>query len=255
MSPSRAAPLPESFRVAVVGAGISGLACASTLKARGAHVVVFEASRRPGGRAATEITPAGSFDQGAQFFTAQSSDFESLGVGVVRRTRRRALDRAGDRARRRTHARQDGVGQALHRARRHAGARPETRREPRRAARHDGGLGDPAGRFVAVVRYEGAEPVARRPRRGGDRRARRRPTCSSAAPDLAQRAKADRLAAVLGRRCSPSSPPAASSSAAPSSTTIRRSAGSPARSRSSRRRPVRASAGCCTRRPGGPRCT
>jgi renalase len=77
VSPSRAAPLPESFRVAVVGAGISGLACASTLKARGAHVVVFEASRRPGGRAATEITPAGSFDQGAQFFTAQSSDFES----------------------------------------------------------------------------------------------------------------------------------------------------------------------------------
>ncbi|MGB3428740.1 MAG: FAD-dependent oxidoreductase [Burkholderiaceae bacterium] len=77
MSSSRAAPLPESFRVAVVGAGISGLACASTLKARGAHVAVFEASRRPGGRAATEITPAGSFDHGAQFFTAQSSDFES----------------------------------------------------------------------------------------------------------------------------------------------------------------------------------
>jgi predicted NAD/FAD-dependent oxidoreductase len=77
VSPSRAVPLPDSFRVAVVGAGISGLACASTLKARGAHVVVFEASRRPGGRAATEITPAGSFDQGAQFFTAHSSDFES----------------------------------------------------------------------------------------------------------------------------------------------------------------------------------
>jgi hypothetical protein len=77
VSSFRAAPLPGGFRVAVVGAGISGLACASTLKARGAHVVVFEASRRPGGRAATEITPAGSFDQGAQFFTAQSSDFES----------------------------------------------------------------------------------------------------------------------------------------------------------------------------------
>lgn len=77
MSPTRAAPLPDSFRVAVVGAGISGLACASTLKTRGAHVVVYEASRRPGGRAATEITPAGSFDYGAQYFTAQNSDFET----------------------------------------------------------------------------------------------------------------------------------------------------------------------------------
>jgi len=74
---TRAAPLPDSFRVAVVGAGISGLACASTLKARGARVVLYEASRRPGGRAATEVTPVGRFDYGAQYFTAESSDFES----------------------------------------------------------------------------------------------------------------------------------------------------------------------------------
>jgi renalase len=77
VSASRADSLPESFRVAVVGAGISGLACAGALKARGARVVVFEANRRPGGRAATEITPVGSFDDGAQYFTARSSDFES----------------------------------------------------------------------------------------------------------------------------------------------------------------------------------
>jgi predicted NAD/FAD-dependent oxidoreductase len=77
VSPTRAAPLPDSFRVAVVGAGISGLACANALKTRGARVVVFEATRRPGGRAATEITPAGGFDAGAQYFTAQNSDFES----------------------------------------------------------------------------------------------------------------------------------------------------------------------------------
>jgi predicted NAD/FAD-dependent oxidoreductase len=68
--------LPEAFRVAVVGAGISGLTCAGTLKARGARVVVFESARRPGGRAATETTPAGRFDCGAQYFTAQSADFE-----------------------------------------------------------------------------------------------------------------------------------------------------------------------------------
>jgi len=78
VSPGPAGPLPDGFRVAVVGGGVSGLACASTLKARGAHVVVFEAARRPGGRAATEITPAGSFDHGAQYFTAQSADFDSL---------------------------------------------------------------------------------------------------------------------------------------------------------------------------------
>jgi predicted NAD/FAD-dependent oxidoreductase len=74
---TRAAPLPDSFRVAVVGAGISGLACARTLQTRGARVVVFEAARRPGGRAATEITPVGSFDHGAQYFTAQDADFET----------------------------------------------------------------------------------------------------------------------------------------------------------------------------------
>jgi predicted NAD/FAD-dependent oxidoreductase len=77
VSVQRASALPGSFRVAVVGAGISGLACARELKARGAHVVVFESGRRPGGRAATEITPAGSFDCGAQYFTAQSADFET----------------------------------------------------------------------------------------------------------------------------------------------------------------------------------
>lgn len=77
MSPTRAEPLPESFRVAVIGAGISGLACARTLKSRGARVVVFESGRRPGGRAATEVTPVGSFDHGAQYFTAQDADFET----------------------------------------------------------------------------------------------------------------------------------------------------------------------------------
>ena len=81
MGPGSAGPLPEGFRVAVVGGGIAGLACAGTLKARGAHVVVFEASRRPGGRAATEITPAGSFDHGTQYFTAQGADFQSFVSG------------------------------------------------------------------------------------------------------------------------------------------------------------------------------
>lgn len=78
MSPAPGGRLPEGFRVAVVGAGISGLTCAGTLEARGARVVIFESGRGPGGRAATETTPAGRFDCGAQYFTAQSADFERL---------------------------------------------------------------------------------------------------------------------------------------------------------------------------------
>lgn len=102
MSPARAAPLPDSFRVAVVGAGISGLACARTLKTRGARVVVFEAGRRPGGRAATEITPAGSFDHGAQYFTAHDDDFETwvsawCDEGFVQRWKAQIIALDGDR--------------------------------------------------------------------------------------------------------------------------------------------------------------
>jgi predicted NAD/FAD-dependent oxidoreductase len=102
VSAPRAAPLPESFRVAVVGAGISGLACARTLKTRGARVVVFEAGRRPGGRAATEITPAGSFDHGAQYFTAHDDDFETwvsawCDEGLVQRWKAQIIALDGER--------------------------------------------------------------------------------------------------------------------------------------------------------------
>lgn len=62
-------PMP---RVAVVGAGLSGLICARTLKDHGFEVTVFEKSRGPGGRAATRRPDAGlSFDHGAQYFTVR----------------------------------------------------------------------------------------------------------------------------------------------------------------------------------------
>jgi predicted NAD/FAD-dependent oxidoreductase len=44
---------------------------------------VFEALRRAGGRAASEITPAGRFDHGAQYFTAQSAEFEGVVAGWI----------------------------------------------------------------------------------------------------------------------------------------------------------------------------
>jgi len=77
-------------RVAVIGAGMAGLACAGALVQRGAQVSVFEKSRGPGGRVATRRTEQGSFDHGAQYFTVQTHRFEAyvqrwLAAGVVAR--------------------------------------------------------------------------------------------------------------------------------------------------------------------------
>jgi len=53
-------------RIAVVGAGIAGLACARKLIDAGHAVRVFEKSRGVGGRMATRRTPQGTYDHGAQ---------------------------------------------------------------------------------------------------------------------------------------------------------------------------------------------
>jgi predicted NAD/FAD-dependent oxidoreductase len=66
-----------ALRVAVVGAGVSGLACASTLAARGAQVTVIDKGRVPGGRVSTRATAFGTFDHGAQYFTLQHHRFEA----------------------------------------------------------------------------------------------------------------------------------------------------------------------------------
>jgi len=66
-------------RAAVIGAGLSGLACASELARYSIPVSVFEKSRGPGGRTSTRRVDAlgdlADFDHGAQYFTAREPEF------------------------------------------------------------------------------------------------------------------------------------------------------------------------------------
>lgn len=72
----RSRPATSSSRhFAIVGAGIAGVACARTLVQAGHRVTVFEWNRQPGGRMASEPTPFGSFDSGAQYFTVRDPRF------------------------------------------------------------------------------------------------------------------------------------------------------------------------------------
>ncbi|MDR2155731.1 MAG: FAD-dependent oxidoreductase [Burkholderiaceae bacterium] len=76
-------------RIAVIGAGIAGLACARTLRQAGKQVSVFEANAQTGGRMATIESPFGSFDVGAQYFTVRDERFqralEAAAAGTARR--------------------------------------------------------------------------------------------------------------------------------------------------------------------------
>jgi predicted NAD/FAD-dependent oxidoreductase len=68
----------NSVSVAVVGAGLAGIACARRLREAGMHVSVFESQRSPGGRLATRRFAAASFDHGAQYLTATDTKFRSV---------------------------------------------------------------------------------------------------------------------------------------------------------------------------------
>jgi renalase len=62
-------------RIAIIGAGLAGIAAAQTLRAEGCHTVVFEKSRSHGGRCATRNWEGDLVDHGAQYFTVGSSEF------------------------------------------------------------------------------------------------------------------------------------------------------------------------------------
>lgn len=82
------AKIPAQCDVAVIGAGAAGLAAAKTLRARGADVVVLEASSRIGGRAFTETDTLGvPFDHGCQWLHSASRNpfvpiAEAMGLAV-----------------------------------------------------------------------------------------------------------------------------------------------------------------------------
>lgn len=64
--------------VLIVGAGISGLACARELTARGHAVTVVDKGRGVGGRLATRRIGDAAFDTGAQFISARESAFAAV---------------------------------------------------------------------------------------------------------------------------------------------------------------------------------
>ena len=76
-----------SIRVAVIGAGLAGAACAAGLQRTGVHVTVYEKSRNVGGRMATRraswrdtsgAEQSVTFDHGAQCFTSVLPRFKAV---------------------------------------------------------------------------------------------------------------------------------------------------------------------------------
>ncbi|WP_374349521.1 NAD(P)/FAD-dependent oxidoreductase [Chitinimonas sp.] len=92
-------------RVAVIGAGMAGMACAQRLAAQGVQVDVYEKSRGLGGRMSTRRGDNWQCDHGAQFFTARDPGFmqqvaqwAEAGIVAPWPARMAAYDKAGWRA-------------------------------------------------------------------------------------------------------------------------------------------------------------
>ncbi len=87
----------DEVNIAVIGAGMAGLACASELARADAKVTVFERARGLGGRLATRRQAGLEFDHGAQFVTARSRAFvgytqSALHAGTLANWRPRLME-------------------------------------------------------------------------------------------------------------------------------------------------------------------
>jgi renalase len=64
-------------QVAIIGAGVAGLACGQELRGLGRRVALFDKGRAPGGRISTRRTDSFQFDHGAQFVSAKGAAFSA----------------------------------------------------------------------------------------------------------------------------------------------------------------------------------
>jgi len=67
--------IKQQSKIAIIGAGIAGLSCATALQNAGLEVTLFEKSRCVSGRMSTRITDQWQCDHGAQYFTASDAKF------------------------------------------------------------------------------------------------------------------------------------------------------------------------------------
>ncbi len=75
-------------KIAIVGAGITGLSCAEQLTKAGFEVTIYDKSNHVGGRTSRKVIERESIDNGAQYFTARNPKFvqrvsEWIKLGIV----------------------------------------------------------------------------------------------------------------------------------------------------------------------------
>lgn len=87
-TPPKLPPLLSHQSIAIIGAGLAGLACGQVVANSGANVSLFDKARGPGGRMSSKRRPSATLDLGAQAFSVRDVDFQHavndwLAVGCI----------------------------------------------------------------------------------------------------------------------------------------------------------------------------
>ena len=82
-------------RIAILGAGMSGMSCAHQLVTAGAKVTVFDKGRALGGRLATRLSEGWAFDHGAPSFHSKGTAFSTFMEHLVGQESARCIDPPG----------------------------------------------------------------------------------------------------------------------------------------------------------------